>query len=46
MLGQEVMKETPNTVSPSLNVQTLQAGNYIINVTIDGKSANFRFIKK
>ena len=46
MLGQEVMKETPNTVSPSLNVEALQVGTYIMNVTIDGTSANFRFIKE
>ncbi len=46
MLGQEVMSETPNTVSPSLNVEALQVGTYIMNVTIDGSSANFRFIKE
>ncbi|QTY27994.1 fibronectin type III domain-containing protein [Flavobacterium sp. CS20] len=46
MLGQQVMTETPNTVSPSLNVEALQAGTYIMNVTIDGSSENFRFIKK
>ena len=46
MLGQQVMKETPKTVSPSLNVEALQVGTYIMNVTIDGTSANFRFIKE
>ncbi|NBC57886.1 MAG: DUF4397 domain-containing protein, partial [Bacteroidetes bacterium] len=46
MLGQQVMKETPNTVSPSLNVEALQVGSYIMNVTIDGSSENFRFIKE
>ncbi|RRO13410.1 T9SS type A sorting domain-containing protein, partial [Flavobacteriaceae bacterium 14752] len=46
MLGQQVLSETPNTVSPSLNVDALQAGTYIMNVTINGSSENFRFIKK
>jgi len=46
MLGQQVLTETPNTVSPSLNVEALQSGTYIMNVTINGSSENFRFIKK
>ncbi|MBS3738638.1 MAG: T9SS type A sorting domain-containing protein, partial [Psychroflexus sp.] len=46
MLGQQVMAETPNTVSPSLKVEALQAGTYIMNVTINGLSENFRFIKE
>ena len=46
MLGQELISETPNSVSPSLKVGGLPTGTYIMNVTIDGTSANFRFIKK
>jgi hypothetical protein len=46
MLGQQVLSETPNTVSPRLNVETLQTGTYIMNVTIDGASKNFKFVKE
>ena len=46
MLGQELISETPNSVSPTLRVGGLPTGTYIMNITIDGSSANFRFIKK
>jgi hypothetical protein len=46
MLGQQVMVKSPQTVSPRLNVESLQTGTYIMNVTIDGASKNFKFIKE
>jgi|GEM_PF-834320 len=46
ILGQQVMQETPNSVSPTLNVDSLQSGTYIMNVTIEGASKNFKFVKE
>ncbi len=46
ILGQEVLRLTPNAVSPSINVDALQAGTYLMNVTIDGVTKNFKFIKE
>jgi hypothetical protein len=46
VLGQEVLSLTPNTVSPSISVDALQAGTYLMNVTIDGVTKNFKFIKE
>lgn len=46
MLGQEVIRETPDSLTPTINVGALQTGTYIMNVTIDGVTKNFRFIKE
>jgi len=46
ILGQEVKVVSPNTVSPSVNVEGLQAGTYLMNVTINGASKSFKFIKE
>lgn len=46
MLGQEVIRETPNTLTPTISVQALQTGTYIMNVTIDGETKAFRFLKE
>jgi hypothetical protein len=46
MLGQEVLNQLPNNVSPTLNVESLQAGTYIMSVTIDGTVKNFKFVKE
>jgi hypothetical protein len=46
MLGQEVISVTPNTLTPTIKVGSLQTGTYIMNVTIDGVTKNFRFIKE
>jgi len=46
MLGQEVIRETPGELTPTINVGALQTGTYIMNVTIDGVDKNFRFIKE
>jgi hypothetical protein len=46
MLGQLVISETPNTLTPTINVEPLQTGTYIMSVTIDGESKSFRFIKE
>ncbi len=40
------MEDAPKSVSPSLNVDSLQSGTYIMNVTIDGVSKNFKFVKE
>jgi len=46
MLGQLVITETPNALTPTINVEGLQAGTYIMNVTIDGETKAFKFIKE
>jgi len=44
--GRQVIFETLNAVSPKLNVGSLQSGTYIMSVTIDGVSKNFKLIKR
>jgi hypothetical protein len=44
--GRQVMLETFNTVSPRLNVGNLQSGTYIMSVSIDGVTRNFKLIKR
>jgi hypothetical protein len=44
--GRQVMLETLNTVSPKVNVGNLQTGTYIMSVTIDGVTKNFKLIKR
>lgn len=46
LLGQEVLTQMPNHVSPTLNLETLQSGTYIMRVIIDGTSKNFKFVKE
>jgi hypothetical protein len=46
ILGQGVIHETPNTVSPSINVEMLQSGTYLMKVTIDGVSKSFKFVRE
>ena len=44
--GRQVMLETLNTISPKINVGNLQTGTYIMSVTIDGVTKNFKLIKR
>ena len=45
LLGQEVMKVTPNANATTVNVSQLQNGIYVINAVIEGKVATQKFIK-
>ncbi|AXG74235.1 T9SS C-terminal target domain-containing protein [Flavobacterium arcticum] len=45
LLGQEVMKVTPNANATTVNVAQLQNGIYVINAVIDGKVATQKLIK-
>ncbi|KAF2518129.1 T9SS type A sorting domain-containing protein [Flavobacterium salilacus subsp. salilacus] len=45
LLGQEVMKVTPNANTTTVNVAQLQNGIYVINAVIEGKVATQKFIK-
>jgi hypothetical protein len=46
MLGQQVMKATPNATSAALNVQQLQKGVYIVNAVINGVMTSQKFMKQ
>jgi len=46
MLGQEVINVLPNALTPTINVEPLQTGTYIMSVTINGETESFRFIKE
>lgn len=46
IIGQKVMIETPNDVSPKLNVERLGSGTYIMSVTIEGVSKSFKLLKE
>ena len=45
MLGQTVVKVKPETANPSLNLENLQAGAYLVKVESNGKTNTFRIIK-
>ncbi len=45
MIGQEVFKAFPNTLSDEINVSNLSKGAYFMNVKIKGASENFKLIK-
>ncbi|MFD2550447.1 choice-of-anchor J domain-containing protein, partial [Bizionia sediminis] len=45
MLGQEVIRTAPNTVSSALDMSNLQAGAYFVKVTIDANVQTVRIIK-
>ncbi|RSK38282.1 T9SS type A sorting domain-containing protein [Mangrovimonas spongiae] len=46
MLGQEVIRTAPNTVSNDVNMSELQAGAYFVKVTVNGTTETIRIIKK
>ncbi|WP_338730866.1 T9SS type A sorting domain-containing protein [Mangrovimonas cancribranchiae] len=46
MLGQEVIRTAPNTVSNDVNMSELQAGAYFVKVTVNGATETIRIIKK
>ena len=46
MLGQEVIHIEPNMESPQINMSGLQAGAYMMKVSIEGVSQSFSVIKK
>ena len=45
ILGNELLFETPNAVSPSIDMSVLSSGMYLVNVTIDENSKTFKIIK-
>ncbi len=46
LLGQEVIVETVNKQSASLDISNLQSGVYVVKTSIDGKIASSRLIKE
>ena len=46
LLGQEVISESVNKQSTSLNISSLEAGVYVVKTLIDGKIASSRLIKE
>ncbi|EDM44346.1 hypothetical protein SCB49_04935 [unidentified eubacterium SCB49] len=46
MLGQKVLSQGFDSTTVNLDVANLTTGSYIVNVTIDGVSANFNLLKK
>lgn len=46
MLGQEIMRSTPNAISSTLDMSDLQSGVYIINLTIEGVALTRRLVKE
>ena len=46
MLGQEVLRATPNTVNSVLDMSNLTSGSYFVNVTVEGVSETVRIIKE
>ncbi|WP_338730865.1 T9SS type A sorting domain-containing protein [Mangrovimonas cancribranchiae] len=46
MLGQEVIRTAPNTVTNDVNMSELQAGAYFVKVTVNGTTETIRIIKK
>ncbi len=45
VLGKVVMNLNPGVVSPSLDMSSLNAGVYLVNVTINGTSKSVKVIK-
>lgn len=46
MLGQEVVRATPNTVNTEVNMSNLQPGAYFVKVTVDNTTKTIKVIKK
>ena len=45
MLGQEVIKTSPNAVSNDINMSNLQSGAYFVQVTVGTNIETVRIIK-
>lgn len=45
VLGQKVMTTTIGATSSNLNVSSLAAGTYMMNVTVEGKTGTYKFVK-
>ncbi len=46
LLGQEVLSTSPNEMQLSIDVNSLNAGIYIVKATIDGVETSSKFTKK
>lgn len=46
MVGQEVLRSTPNTVSNELDMSNLATGSYFVEVSVEGISKTVRIIKE
>ncbi|WP_298425627.1 fibronectin type III domain-containing protein [uncultured Kordia sp.] len=46
MLGQEVLRVSPNAVSKEINTASLRAGTYFVKVTINNATDTIKIIKK
>ena len=46
MLGQEVMRTSPNAINSELNIASLQTGAYFVKVTINDATETIRVIKQ
>ncbi|HLS30299.1 MAG TPA: T9SS type A sorting domain-containing protein [Flavobacteriaceae bacterium] len=46
LLGQKVIKSNPNTLQTQINMENLQAGIYLMRVTVNNMQKSFRVIKK
>ncbi|MEM0518906.1 T9SS type A sorting domain-containing protein [Aequorivita flava] len=46
LLGQEVLAVSPNTNNPTIEMDNLQTGTYIMKVTIDGNEQTYKVLKK
>jgi hypothetical protein len=46
ILGQEILVQSPNAQTTTLDISNLQAGVYVVKTTINGKVASSRVVKK
>ncbi len=46
LLGQEIINMKPSTLQTQVNVQNLQTGVYLMNVTLNGTQSTYRILKK
>ena len=46
MIGQRVIEQSIGSTAQSINVSALQTGVYLIQVTADGQTGTYRFVKK
>ena len=46
VMGQKVFSKSINAFNSSLDISQLDKGIYIMNVTIDGNTGTYRFIKE
>ncbi|HET8810335.1 MAG TPA: fibronectin type III domain-containing protein, partial [Flavobacteriaceae bacterium] len=46
LLGQKIMKITPNSLAPTLELSNLQTGTYLMQVTINGSTGVYKILKE